>query len=83
MDRYDRANEDSPKVIYTDRDCCSYAEYTVLCYNELLLFELFSNESATGGCTSEFHLLYGILMSRVSSAISSGTDDYAIGTRTQ
>ena len=23
--RYNRANEDSPKVIYTDRDCCSYS----------------------------------------------------------
>ena len=25
MDRYDRANQESPKVIYTDRDCCSYS----------------------------------------------------------
>ena len=75
--RYKNAGVPPPKVIYTDRDCCSdfgSSKYSVL-------FEDWSKElhvrldiwhfmrRIAGGVTSESHPLYGTLMARLSTAI--------------
>ena len=76
--RYKDAGEVPPKVIYTDRDCCTnigaLSKYQLLFkeWGEALCVRLdiwhFMRRLA-GGITSESHPLYGTFMSRLSMAI--------------
>lgn len=76
VDRYRKANQENPKLLYTDRDCCSTDGNSK--YNELfeewpeLLVRLdifhFMRRLAAG-VTTESHPLYGIFMQRLSRAI--------------
>ena len=68
MDRYKRAGQESPRVLYTDRDCCALGPAGVSKYHTLFsrwqglairLDVWHFMRRLSGGCTSESHPLYG------------------------
>ena len=75
MDRYEKAGQDPPALLYTDRDCCSQGQSK--------LQQLFGRWSdlqvrldiwhfmrrLAVGCSSESHPLYGTFMAHLSSSI--------------
>ena len=73
--RYEDANVDPPRLLYTDRDCCNEngaSKYQLLFKPWDLTVRLdmwhFMRRIATG-CSSESHPLYGIFMSQLSGCI--------------
>ena len=73
--RYDIHHQSPPKVLYTDRDCCSkddQSKYGVLFHEWDLCVRLdvwHYMRRLASGCTSESHPLYGTFMSHLSAAI--------------
>uniref|UniRef100_UPI00358E8398 uncharacterized protein n=1 Tax=Myxine glutinosa TaxID=7769 RepID=UPI00358E8398 len=76
MDRYQKAGKEPPKLLYTDRDCCSMfgpSKFAVL-FNRWEDIEVrldiwhFMRRLALG-CTTESHPLYGTFMARLSHCI--------------
>ena len=75
--RYRDAEQPPPQVLYTDRDCCSVnttSKYQTLFeeWGEALQVRLdiwHYMRRISGGITSESHPLYGMFMSRLSTAI--------------
>ena len=76
MERYQKAGEQHPVLLYTDRDCCSQhgpSRFNNLFHSwESLQVRLdiwhFMRRLAQG-CTTESHPLYGVFMSRLSMCI--------------
>ncbi len=76
MDRFLKAGQPHPLVLYTDRDCCKKDEdskYQRLFYRwDKLLVRLDSwhfMRRLSKACTNESHPLYGTFMAKVSTAI--------------
>ena len=73
--RYSLHHQPPPKVLYTDRDCCSKdnnSKYRALFHRWDLCVRLdvwHYMRRLASGCTSESHPLYGTFMSRLSAAI--------------
>ena len=76
MDRFDNAQQESPQILYTDRDCCSQngpSKFNVLFsrwsgLHVCLDIWHFMRRLACG-CTSESHPLYGTFMGKLSNCI--------------
>ena len=76
MDRFDNAQQDSPQVLYTDRDCCSEngpSKFNALFSRWSGLYVCldiwhFMRRLACGS-TSESHPLYGTFMGKLSNCI--------------
>ena len=76
MDRFSKAGQPNPVILYTDRDCCKKGEsskYQRLFYrwNELLvrLDSWHFMRRLSKSCTNESHPLYGTFMAKISTAI--------------
>ncbi|WAR12544.1 hypothetical protein MAR_026724, partial [Mya arenaria] len=73
VDRYDRAAEDPPQVLYVDRDCCGDSEIHRMFHAwplmkvRLDIWHFMRRFSA--GCSTDAHILYPLFMSRLSKAI--------------
>lgn len=75
MERYKRHSKASPKLLYTDRDCCSnigQSKYQSLFnqWDATIRLDIWHYmRRIAGGCTTESHPLYGQFMSRLSLCI--------------
>jgi hypothetical protein len=77
MDRYEKALQPNPFLLYTDRDCCKAGEekskFERLFHRwEFLSVRLDSwhfMRRISKGCTNESHPLYGVFMAKLSGAI--------------
>ena len=76
MERYDRAGQQQPQLVYTDRDCCSQhgpSKYQLLFFRwdglQVRLDVWHFMRRLAGGCTSEAHPLYGTFMAQLSNCI--------------
>lgn len=76
MDRYEKANQPHPAVLYTDRDCCNStgdSKYQRLFHRWTELVIRMDSwhfmRRIAKACNNESHPLYGTFMAKVSSAI--------------
>ena len=76
MESYDRAGQQQPQLVYTDRDCCSQhgpSKYQLLFFRwdglQVRLDVWHFMRRLAGGCTSEAHPLYGTFMAQLSNCI--------------
>ena len=76
MDRYEKAQEPQPILIYTDRECCSQngpSKYNVLFHkwtNLHVRLDIWHfMRRLANGCVSESHPLYGTFMGQLSNCI--------------
>lgn len=72
MQQHREANATPPKVLYVDRDCCSWRMQAKFHHWEQMEIKLdvwhFLRRFATG-CSSESHALYSTFMSRLSACV--------------
>ncbi|KAH3826018.1 hypothetical protein DPMN_127907 [Dreissena polymorpha] len=73
VDRYDRAGQPPPQVMYVDRDCCGDSLLRKLFYawpNMIMRLDIWHfMRRFSLGCSTDAHILYPVFMSRLSKAI--------------
>lgn len=76
MDRYEKANQLPPAVLYTDRDCCNSkgaSKYERLFHKwtniQIRIDSWHYMRRLAKACNNESHPLYGTLMAKVSAAV--------------